>query len=158
MHRETQIECEFKWRIWSGYNAVDMSLDFSRRLQEPCIDLIDYQWLKTLLENYDSHRELMLTVKLTRALSETLQYVKIGKALKTKTKKKRAVLIVEANVFTTLTCMNIKAIWSADFYCPAKLSNTSQGLKKLELLLVLWLGRGFFWLVLVNHLVRRWLS
>ena len=45
----------------------------------------------------------MLTVKLTRALSETLQCVKIGKALK-KTKKKRAVLIVEANVFTTLTC------------------------------------------------------
>ena len=46
----------------------------------------------------------MLTVKLTTALSETLQYVKIGKALKKKTKKKRAVLIVEANVFTTLTC------------------------------------------------------
>ena len=81
MHRETQIECEFKWRIWSGYKAVDMSLDFSRGLQEPCIDLIDYQWLKTLLENYDSHRELMLTIKLTRGLSETLQYVKIGKAL-----------------------------------------------------------------------------
>ena len=88
MHRETQIECEFKWRIWSVYKAVDMSLDFSRRLQEPCIDLIDYQWLKTLLENYDSHRELMLTVKLTKALSKTLQYVKIGKALK-KTKKKK---------------------------------------------------------------------
>ena len=30
----------------------------------------------------------MLTVKLTKALSETLQYVKIGKALK-KTKKKK---------------------------------------------------------------------
>ena len=36
----------------------------------------------------------MLTVKLTGALSKTLQYVKIGKALKTKTKKKRAVLII----------------------------------------------------------------
>ena len=31
----------------------------------------------------------MLTVELTRALSETLQYVKIGKALKKKTKKKK---------------------------------------------------------------------
>ena len=60
MHSETQIECEFKWRIMSVYKDVlDMSLDFSRRLQEPCIDLIDSQWLKTLLVNYDSHRELM---------------------------------------------------------------------------------------------------
>ena len=32
--------------------------------------------------------KLMLTVKLTRALSETLQYVKIGKALKKKQRKK----------------------------------------------------------------------
>ena len=37
---------------------LDMSLDFSRRLQEPCIDLIDSQWLETLLENYDSHKQL----------------------------------------------------------------------------------------------------
>ena len=131
MHRETQIECEFKWRIWSGYKAVDMSLDFSRGLQEPCIDLIDYQWLKTLLENYDSHRELMLTIKLTRGLSETLQYVKIGKALKKKNKEKKgSVNCWSKCVSNSNLCMNIKAIWSADFYCPAKLSNTSQGLKK----------------------------
>ena len=31
----------------------------------------------------------MLTVKLTRALSETLQYVEIGKALKKKNKEKK---------------------------------------------------------------------
>ena len=159
MHRETQIECEFKWRIWSVYKAVDMSLDFSRRLQEPCIDLIDYQWLKTLLENYDSHRELMLTVKLTRALSETLQYVKIGKALKKKTKKKRAVLIVEANVFTTLTCAwTLRLFDQQIFIVQLNCQIHPRAWKKLELPLVLWLVRGFFWLVLVNHLVRRWLS
>ena len=77
-----------EFRVCIKLYILDMSLDFGRRLQELCIDLIDSQWLKTLLENYDSHRELMLTVKLTKALSETLQYVKIGKALK-KTKKKK---------------------------------------------------------------------
>ena len=132
MHRETQIECEFKWRIWSGYKAVDMSLDFSRRLQEPCIDLIDYQWLKTLLENYDSHREINVNSKVNQGFKWNSTVCENWQGIKKKTKKKRAVLINcwSKCVYNSNLCMNIKAIWSADFYCPAKLSNTSQGLKK----------------------------
>ena len=138
-----------------------MSLDFSRRLQEPCIDLIDSQWLKTLLENYDSHRELMLTVKLTGALSKTLQYVKIGKALKTKTKKKRAVLIIcwSKCVYNSNLCMNIIRLFDQQFFIvQLNCQIRPRVWKKLELPLVLWLAWGHFWLVLFNHLVRRWLS
>ena len=78
-----------------------------------------------------------------------------------KTKKKRAVLIVEANVLTTLTCaQNIKAIIliSSFFIVQLNCQIRPKAWKKLELPLVLWLARRHFWLFLVNDLVRRWLS